>query len=710
MYTLEKVELEQQEKDDLKAKLDSIVSNSDEWRQHARDRSDRARVFLKGGYDTVGDPEGYEDKTESDKPVLHLMQSRYAKIEAYMRDGEMPPEVIVEDLAESGNLGEGGESLLGDVAGQLQQILPDAGDPEFIAKIATARLDRCREKNDTDQFLGTVLKRAAFERVVGVKVGYDYNADSKEPAYACLIKAHHLIVDLESDSIMDGNYIGYMDPDVTVTQAAKEFNIDVEKLLGMIGDNDETSKQKDVPDEYKKIKLEYIWHKSDQMVSVTKETLATTDIMQMAVAEEMEVEKYDGGWQYTVRAAGKIIFNGHSPSHYGEPPVIIMAFDGYPAENDFQCFFDLFNGFVKNADALLNYSVKAQKAQLPKKYVAASDIHNPEVLLTNEVDDVVYVKTDGRPINQVVYDDAGGAPIVQMMQAHQSLVALGDDVIGTTGINLQDAGKNQSGDALEIIKEDHTGLVAHWQKNWLSFVKKFWCLTINTIIEFEDHDTTLTIIGANGQENKIALNVGMLSFDEYDFEAVFDVLVARPANMPASPIKRAAYIRDVFRSVVEMAQVNPLFARLWVEVSDLPHKSQMLDVIDQMQQQGDPASGEADAESQREMAKMQAEVVKQQAETRVKIAERAAQSVSDSYEAIAKGMASAGNFEGAAIMTDRIPAAVMDAFNQAMIVPPEAPQEGPPQGMPPQGPPMPPEGALPPAGPPMPPVGPNGQQ
>lgn len=603
--------------------------------------------FIRGNHDMLGpESNGPHDDERGDErsilPNIPYLLSRIDRMVQYIRHEEQPPVVQTDEKVDFPSMSPEFEQLRTEMA----QFFPNVTDNELVAKILTARLDRFEEQSNFDDVKDELLEIAAQERVVCVLVGYNVEDEfTKEPAFVEPFRVGDFGYDPKAKRVREGRWCWCVQRGVKKTQVESMYKTKiVDKASNSLDKDDkrDTRIEESVPEKSKTVDVYHWFINNDETFEYVEENEQEEMLGEMDLSEEgeqpeqpevEEVKKYRGGWQYVVVVNDKVIFNGQCPSPSGKPPLIDFAYRRMPRKVMGVSLFDLVKDFNMAMDASLQYALEAAYKMQPKTLYKKANVQNHNDLLENTPSGFVEIETEAALTDAFMY--LPGAPAnVSLYEAFDRVKVLADEMSGLEGIQIDDASKTKlSGDALEGIAQDRDGSAGRIKSRWYGFLKEVYTEVLHHIVAFEDMNTTLKLIGQSGVTETVSVNVGVLRLEEEDFMPTFDVQIHSPRNMPKNPVRRGQFLLEVIRNVIELLQVDPEAAKLWVRIADIPEREEFMKMIDARIAQQMQAAQSQQGQNP-EMMKMQADIEKSKMETELAVRRRIAESTADAAERI----------------------------------------------------------------------------
>lgn len=644
--------------------------------------------FIRGNHDMLGpESNGPHDDERGDErsilPNIPYLLSRIDRMVQYIRHEEQPPVVQTDEKVDFPTLSPEFEQL----RMEMSQFFPNITDNELVAKILTARLDRFEEQSNFDDIKDELLEIAAQERVVCVLVGYNVEDEfTKEPAFVEPFRVGDFGYDPKAKRVRQGRWCWCVQRGMKRTIVESTYKTKLSEKPNNSLDNDnkrDTRTEESVPEKSKTVDVYHWFINNDETFEYVEENEQEEMLGEMDLSEEgeqpeppevEEVKKYRGGWQYVVVVNDKVIFNGQCPSPSGKPPLIDFAYRRMPRKVMGVSLFDLAKDFNMAMDASLQYALEAAYKMQPKTLYKKAHVKNNNDLLENTPSGFVEIDTEAPLTDAFMY--LPGAPAnASLYEAFERVKALADEMSGLEGIQIDDASKTKlSGDALEGIAQDRDGSAGRIKSRWYGFLKEVYTEVLHHILAFEDMETTLKLIGQAGITETISVNVGVLRLEDEDFQPTFDVQIHSPRNMPKNPVRRGQFLLEVIRNVIELLQIDPEAAKLWVKIADIPEKDEMIKMIDARIAQTQAAAAGQQGQNP-ELAKAQADMEKAKMETELAVRRRIAESTADAAERIIGDLAKVDPMVALSKLQELGPA-VWSAFNaQApQAVPPAAAQ------------------------------------
>lgn len=688
---LESVDLNEQEKESTARELRKIYLASKPNADELQKLADRARNFVLGNHSKnppVSDGRTFSmarfrSMEDRNTPVVHLFPGEFAKMAGYVLLKQSKPYVVAEDRA----MYSGDEDPLASIRGVLREAFPmEIGpdgqekqvvtDSEIIASIMNARLDRWMEKVRFKRLLRMIYMSAAMNRVACVLVGYDKDETAKEPAYVALIPAGDFGWDDEAPTFAEGRYMWRRESNILASEVAKRYDgLTLQKVLEACSEKDHAS-NKDMPDSLKTVSLIHIWRRNDEMVEG-----------EAIPGQPVEaVYRYRGGWQYTVMLDKTILFNGHSTTYNGAPPMLALGMWQLPESQFSVGMYDQIAPYNRVIDEMQGVMTEGARKSLTKVVVNTSKVMNPEAITDGRVKGVLIAK-EGEDARTVIHETTGNGASTAIADQSTRLLATMRETLGTSSIVAEDMGRDASGVYLEGVKQDRAGIAALSAEDVDIFTEDLLTMVMQMILKYEDSETTLKVIGHDKAEHYLTLNMSVLAMKDSDFEANWDIRITRPTNEPDNPIKRAELHSKNVQEFAEVLGVDPELAEIWLEGTEIRQKQQLRALLRKRNQQAQAqAQNPEEAQPNEAMMKAQADIAKSQAESELKMREKAADAVADARERLATGYINAGMFKEAEAIINSMPADIEAAYNGAPQPVPGGPlppdDTDPSQGMP----------------------------
>lgn len=541
----------------------------------------------------------------------------------------------------------------------LVQALGDITDNELTARLLTARLDLFSDRANMTEILDEVLEIAAQERICVTLVEWHEDETTREPVKVTPLDVGDFGFDPNANKIEEGRFCWYVERDIPRSVVAERYKKKVSDLPGGSKGAGEADDGETVYDE-NLVDVEHWWIKD----TTTKTVKAEIEIEGGAIeAEEEDVYKYRGGWRYVCVTGNQVLKDGSSETPCnGRPPMVIMPWRKMPRTIVGMSMYDLTKDFNKSMDRLQQYGLEASYKQQPKTLVDPSKVANVDELMQNTVGGFVILEPteDGKTssLGGMVQYLPGGNPPGGVLEMYDRIKASADEFCGTEGVAIEDATKTKlSGDAIEGLAQDRDGVLGRVKDRYYWFKRDLYRLILGYIIQNQESEMSVPL-EVNGTTVYIKTSFKMFGFDEYDFEPRFDIVVAAPRNMPRNPVRRSQYLRQLLGDVSQLAATDPVMARMYVDVADLPNKPKLYEYL----QQREAMAAQQAAPANDALAKADADALKAEKEAELAVRKRAAESVIDSFERIATEVAKVDPVK-AAELAARIPQIAMEAWN-----------------------------------------------
>ena len=501
----------------------------------------------------------------------------------------------------------------------------DMSQAEMVGKMLTARLDLYSDRSGVKQKLDEVAHVAAAQRVSFVVVSWIDDETTEEPVKTDIISAGKYWFDPNASSIDDAKYAGYKE------------TVDKETLVRRYS--------KDISSEKTAIEVSHCYTRDYTTHEVEGET----------------IYKYPSAWRHTVYTKSMILYDGEMKTPGTKPPICIFTWRPLPNSMIGISVMDATKTINNNIDRALQYIMESAYRGLPKTAVDKSQVDDPDILDENDTQAYLFFDSTKAKSNGAAYTYIQGAPIPDSLYTLlNELKSLGAEMCGADGVQMEDATKFKlSGDAIEGIAQDRNGIAGRIRDTWYLFLTNYYELVIRFIMSNEVDEVNLTIPTPNG-EMQVTTQMDMYQFNDADFETYFDVSVFSPDNMPKNPVKRSQYFLQMLAQVKELADSDPTLARIYVDMSDLPNKAELIEYLNARSKEAEQMQM-----MQADQGMVSAESELKQRENRERMAADTAKSVSDGLESLAKEQ-SKDNPQMALEILASIPQQANNAYNQVM--------------------------------------------
>lgn len=606
---------------------------------------------------------------------FHALPYLFSRLSQYIRKDEGSPVVYPAENADYGQ-----HSPIQGREQEFYEAFGERPDSYIVAKILESRLELFDERSNSNVQKTYWLQTAAYERQCVVLVSYESDETDKEPANIGIIRGGDYWFDPDAKSIEDGRFCGYTEKEVTVSEVASRYGISIEDVEYYATSTDENSETSGIlPEKIRHIDVNHWWIRNyDTMKRAGVEEHLIWDYPEGQLIEKQakgfdEVWKYRGGWQYVCEINNHILYNGENPSPEDRPPMFVFSWWPYPGESvGGMSLYDTSKQYIQDISRLYRYTVTSTKRSMPFTVVDESKIQNPEAILSNRIQEILKV-TPGADIHSVIRREPGGGHSQEFLEIAQILRQQMEDVVGASGIDMEDAARgDMSGDAIEGVKQDHSGIAASIRTRWISFLVDVYTCVLKHIVHYEDHSTSLNITTKTGKRETIPYNVGVIGSMNEDesipFEAQWVIKVTGSNNLPQNPIKRNEYMLQMTSQLAQIANQDLSLARIWLKSIDYPHKDDLYEYLSVLE-------SERQQQAQNpQMSEQQIELERFRQETQIKVKEAVARSVADSLEAYIKEMSKVEGASGEtlAALLSKMPEIVNTAF--AETLPDAAPQ------------------------------------
>lgn len=630
------------------SELDALYDRYSKRFGNWEDTAKQANTFMRGthfgdNYGIRGDnrtddymPEDRNYGEEKKIPSMDYSLSRIDRLVQFCRSDEGVPTVESEGAYSLELVSDDAIEEVGARFGELPQN-------EAVAKLATARLDKFRDHSDINRVLDDICMTAAMQRMAFTVGEWVEDETEQEPFKLRQVKVGDFWFDPDGNDVASCKFIGYKRTKQERKVVEKKYDKDLSQY------NDQ-----------KYIDVE---HHYTRDFSIEHKNLPTGEIGEDGeeIVETGTIYKYPRGWRYTVKFKNTILYDGPMTTAGSLPPIRTMPWRKLPFSMIGVSAWDSTASINRAVDKLIDVISKSAYRMLPKIFVNSSEIANAEEL--DEGEAAGYVDVDGDVGDNALRYIQGGAVPVAAYELMNNLMAMGDQMCGAEGINMENASKfEMSGDAIEGIVQDQEGIAGKLRDSWHEYLKDVYTMAMRFYMANETEDVSVSLDTPNGKVDVI-VNMSRYQFDDSEFETRFDVQVFSPKNMPRNPVRKAQYIQETFMGVYNMMQADPNLARMYVQNTTLPNSGELLSYINEIANTPPPEMA-ADTTAQDEAA---AKVAMTEQEARIRMAADAAKSVGDSMEKAANKAADLEDFNAAREITTAIPAAVNTAYDEVMM-------------------------------------------
>ena len=595
------------------------------------DQAEESNTFIRGSHfirKSSGD-ESPEEFGGGDRmyPNVPYCASRLDKMLEYVRADEAQPTVEPEFDFNFPTEAEfsGTRELLGaNIDPENPTENSEMSDNALLAKIYTARLDKYRDRSDSDRILDEVFVIGAQERVACIMVDYRPDDERKEPVYTTVARPGDFMFDPDAASIKESRFFKFTETSVSRLDVERLYDV---KLRKDTEKNDNSSdRDNDTTSASGIVDVSHWWIKDYSLIDREDE-----------YGESTQIPEYKNSWRKIVRVGTQIIYDGESNTPRGEPNVRLFSYRPMPRSMMGMSFLDLTKDGNKTLDRLQQYSIESAYKMQPKILVNKKMLKNPDQIYNNTPSGFVDLEVkDGHSMAEAVMYLAGGSPPTGAIEAFSRIRSVTDEFAGVEGVNIENAVNTEmSGKAIEGLMEGSGGGVSgRVRRNWVRFLNEYYTLVLETITMHEEETVYVTVPMPQGSVT-VPIQVDQFRFEAYEFEPRFDVRVFSPSNMPRNPAMRAEYMKSNISTMIELSSVDPQLAMIWLKDADIPGRDaliQYLKGIMQPQQQGETAEAPAVSEAQGKIAIAEEEA-------RLRVQSRTAETLADSYEEVAKQMA-----------------------------------------------------------------------
>jgi hypothetical protein len=410
--------------------------------------------------------------------------------------------------------------------------------------------------------------------------------------------------------------------------------------------------------------------------------------------ETVPVPKYENGWRAIFKVNGLILMNEGMDVPHGELPVTTLRCYNVPGRFLGMGVLEQTLGLNLAVDRHLKYAIENARRTSQNKYIINEyGIENLLQSVENTAGGIIRLKADVEDIRSIVLPLQG----MDLPQAHQTLVdmcrELAGDVTGERDlIQQQNLPKDASGRFVEAVESASNARITRIRKNLTRAIERVAKQIVFLLIENEEEDRFYSMTRDWSNPSYISMNPSLLRFDEFDFEAKWDVKLNAADVMPLNPLDQDTLVLSM---VDKLLTYPPEVQMVLLDVLNIPQKATVRRALNAANQAAARAAQEQPPDP--EIMKIQAESQKDVLESRVRLQQSIAENVGDALEkeaAQASTNAPGSAHESIMAMPQQVIAA-MQAANMTELLPAQEPQGGVPQ---PQG------GSAPPQGPQGPPV------
>jgi len=670
---------------ELYDRIMGFKKETETYRTNWSDYCEKVEDFLRGNHYRL-EREETELVAEGEYPVIHHTWYTIDTLCSQISSATHRPQVVPEDASEFAAVPM--DHPWRQLSEQTKSIIGKKTDNEVAAELLNARLDYTWDKSDLDCVFDEALESAAWFRNSFILLGWDHN-DLIDGTTVDLLEAKDVIYDLKAPGAVErGRFVAYRFMR-TREYVRERWGYEHPGNTAEHYNDDKTAANYD--DEEVEV---WCWYIRDHSTKKVKERDVETrqrsepvydeisgiQVGERPVNEEVEVEvdvevpKYRGGWRRVYMTDDKILETTDNPNASGRLPIKMMPWYKVPRKVEGMSVYDL----EKDANQAMNHSMKyaldnANRSQVKVIYKEEA-ITNIEDALDNEAHGFIGVETD-YGLGEV-FQIIPGAPLpeaqVQMMNI---ITDLQERTLGTVDMRQPNSlPRDVSGRAIEGVQAASQNRLERVKRRWHKLIRECARDMIMNIIEYEDEEKTVVLGRDWSQPAYVSFNPSILRFEDWEFEARWDIAVEAPRNLPVNPVDRNDYLLAVASKLSEM---DPMIAMAAIKMLELPKEATMQRIIEGKAAQAsqkppeptpmDLVQAEAQARQQQAQLETQLAIQEEQTKQEMKIRARSAESVADAMEKVAQILAQKDMWQDSIEVIGLIPKAVNEAWQGAQI-------------------------------------------
>lgn len=342
-----------------------------------------------------------------------------------------------------------------------------------------------------------------------------------------------------------------------------------------------------------------------------------------------EIPKYRYGWVKCYKVGNLLLDEVEMDDPHGNLPITAIRCYNVPDRFLGMGVMEQCLGLNIAIDRHLKYAIENARRTSQNKFIINEfGIENLQSAMDNSPGGIIRIKADIPDIRNIVYPLQGQ----ELPQSHVQLVNMGRELISdVTGerdiLGQEDLPKDASGRFVEAVQSASNARVTRIRYNVTRAIQRVAKQVAFLLIENEDEDRFYTISRDWTNPKYAQFNLGVLEFEEYDFEAKWDVKVNAADVLPVNPVDQNVMIMT---QLEQLMQYPPETQQALLNMLNIPEKGQLRYALG-VHQKAMAAAAEQQGPDP-ELMKVQAETEKVVTDARVKMQQSIAENVGDGLE------------------------------------------------------------------------------
>jgi hypothetical protein len=456
------------------------------------------------------------------------------------------------------------------VEGNKEKLEPGLSDNEIHARFMNALLQREWEAGRLPSKLYQAAAMSAWYSECWPVVGRDdyLILRGESPIFVDLIHPKRIIKDHDATGTHDMRFIGYEVPRTRayirqrwgdkIAEELKPSSTVLDKIDDGVAPDDDRSE----------VMIECWFVRDDSMEKYPIDP--DGEIIEDDETTYYELPKYAKGWFKVLRCQDKIL---EGPVDAGRLPLSWFPWWPNPGKLEANGIMDNFRSMNFQVDQSMYYALENAKTTGQNYYFYdAATFMGKDDLLTNLPGKAIPGNANNGQMQNAVIPVQG----LDVSQSHYQNINLNRELMeamsGSQDLKVnQNLPRDASGEFMKELKAGINSRLAIVRDEQLVRVAKEIARVMLDYLLEDDEPITVRLPGS-GEPKYVEITPSALKFDDYDFEAKFDIVSDGSASEPHNPIERDQYYS---RIVAELQATPRPLAELRIDLADWSRKDEI---------------------------------------------------------------------------------------------------------------------------------------
>ena len=687
-------EAEEESMDDLLQQVQGFEKELDKGFDFD-DYRDKVDKFIAGGHyphhekdemDAIHEGTDMEGEWPVIPYTFEVLEKQVCSLTRY----QTRPKVIAEDAADYAMLPEGHPFKM--LRMENPNVFKKKTDNEIFAMLMSGRLETAHERARMDEIYDDAAEYAARYRHVDILVRWEGENEREGIVCEALPDGAEIDPRAPGGDLTKGRFVRYkirrtvkwvrenLNYEPRGTDTASESYRTQKGDVGDTGDYS-FSDERVQPDD--RLLDVWVWFLRDDTMVEEEATEYEEELMLDAMGMQVinphtmqpvmrQVEKkvkyktlkYPGGWKMFYKMQDEVLQLQKNPNPSGRPPIHRFEWVRNPRKSGAIGVYDLTKDANQAADHSLKYAIENSNrdhTRILYDKAAIPDIHQA---VQQSVADMIGVDANDKPLSEV-YTVIRPNPLAGAhLQLAPAVMSINDKAVGAVDIREPGGGANRvTGDAVEGMNGPDADRADRRLRRWLRVKRDIAYDMMWLILEYEDMERTVKLGRDMGEPTYVSFDRTLFDFEEWEFEARWDIVMREPDDLPANRSKRNRTKLDNMELVLGLP---PRRAKMALRILDL-EDTEVLRVMLEEEIEAMEAEAPEPTEIDIMQAKADIEIAKETAIIELKSRMKVADSISEALETMSQKLTDLGQLQAALYVLSMIPNAAAEAMKGTSI-------------------------------------------